>query len=129
MLNRPSPSAPVECALGIDGSTPICLPTSDSSNCMADGCQQIGDYALGASAFENAHSVFDDNSDSSDGSCSNYGDVTSDSDNDVYDIDIDKPAINVQLAEWAVENRISHSAIGSMLSILKTYHGCLPVDP
>jgi len=24
---------------------------------MADGCQQIGDYSLGASAFENAHSV------------------------------------------------------------------------
>lgn len=55
--------------------------------------------------------------------------VTSDSDDDVSDIYIDRPALDVQLAQWAIKNSISHSAVGNLLSILKLYHASLPLDP
>ena len=36
----------------------------------------------------------------------------------------------VLLQNWAVENQISHSTLGSLLSILKsTYDEMLPLDP
>ena len=40
-----------------------------------------------------------------------------------------KPDLGAQLAQWAVECNISHSALGSLLIILTSHHNNLPVDP
>lgn len=37
--------------------------------------------------------------------------------------------INSKLATWAVEHKISNSALGALLGILKPYHTTLPTDP
>jgi hypothetical protein len=44
-------------------------------------------------------------------------------------IDLERPALCVQLAQWAVRNNITDCALGGLLSILKPHHPNLPVDP
>lgn len=57
-----------------------------------------------------------------------FGWSSSDSESETCDETADIPPINVQLSEWAVEHGIRHSAINSLLSILKPFHSCLPTD-
>ena len=39
-----------------------------------------------------------------------------------------QPCINLEVAGWAVENKISCLALGKLLNILKPYHPTLPLD-
>lgn len=52
---------------------------------------------------------------------------SSDSDSDADDIQ--KKSIREELVDWAINLNISHSALRSLLSILKPYHPSLPADP
>jgi len=73
--------------------------------------------------------IDDSSNDSDDDSIHfNYFD-SSDSDDDSDDLTLDTPDIRNQLAEWAVDNNITHSALSSLLSILKQHHTNLPTDP
>jgi hypothetical protein len=106
---------------GVGSSVVARLPGSNTDECwqsavtLAETVQEVSQgYDL---SDEDASYPSSDNSS-----------FTSVSDSD-DDLDIEKPAINVQLAQWAIHNRISHSALGSLLSILKPYHAELPCDP
>jgi hypothetical protein len=106
---------------GVGSSVVARLPGSDTDECwqsavtLAETVQEVSQgYDL---SDEDASYPSIDNSS-----------FTSVSDSD-DDLDIEKPVINVQLARWAIHNRISHSALGSLLSILKPYHAELPCDP
>jgi len=53
----------------------------------------------------------------------------SDLDTDPVCVFDDGPSLQVRLAEWAVNHNITHSALGSLLGILKPHHANLPADP
>jgi len=77
--------------------------------------------------------VNDDDDDDDDGEVSlhSYGDecyVSSDYDDDAQ-YDFEKPALGVQLAQWAVRYNVTDTALGQFLSILKPHHSDLPIDP
>jgi hypothetical protein len=91
----------------IDPHAGIVLSYCDTENSTVGGCSSSTDD--GSSHFSNGSSV-------SSGS-------------DVDDVNAEKPSIAVQLCEWAVQNNITHSALGSLLKILKPYHTSLPIDP
>jgi hypothetical protein len=60
-----------------------------------------------------------------------YGFSTSESDLDTDSLCVsdDGPSLRVRLVEWAVNHNITHSALGSLLGILKPHHANLPADP
>jgi hypothetical protein len=60
---------------------------------------------------------------------SSFVDSESELDSFSSDMNINILPLRVQLAEWAMNNNISHSALASLLNILKPYHDTLPVDP
>ena len=41
----------------------------------------------------------------------------------------EKPQLGFQLAQWSIDNNVTHSALGSLLRVLKPYHPSLPIDP
>ena len=74
--------------------------------------------------LDECFSDFDDDYDSI-----NFNSSVSDSDSDSWEPITEKPSIGVQLANWAIDNNITHFALSSLLSILKPYHAGLPRDP
>ena len=119
---------------------------SSSAKCGGEGVYEVtkgsGDYVLpgqsrttvcelalsgqsSTTVCEQAH----DNDDDSDGGLSDDDDDDDDDDNDNDDHHHDSDETQSQLAQWAVRRRISHAALGDLLSILSgKFHG-LPKDP
>jgi len=103
--------------------------TFDSTNMpecarIDENCQPISD--------DDVDDYDDDDDDDDDGkfslSSNSYDSfVTSDVDIDDQG-DFEKPALRVQLAQWAVHNNITDTALGELLSILEPYHSNLPKD-
>lgn len=47
---------------------------------------------------------------------------------DIID-NLKRPALWVQLAQWAVRNDVTNRGLETSLSILKSYRTALPIDP
>jgi len=60
---------------------------------------------------------------------SNKCHTSSESDIDDQQQSEKSPLRTVQLAQWAVRNNITNTALGEILSLLKPHHPNLPLDP
>jgi len=106
-----------QCLLPIEESTSVPCDLEPSDECE-----------LQASQYSRQHLdvVVQDSDEDSILNVIDSSDFDSDND-DAHEITfLDKPDIRIQFAEWAVYNNITHTAVGSLLDILKPYHANLP---
>ena len=102
------------------------LDSNSAQECarIDENCHPMSDDYVGDNDND------DDDDDDGQVSLSSYSyDSSASSDVDIDDQgDFEKPALRVQLAQWAVRYNITDTALGELLSILQPYHSNLPND-
>ena len=114
-----------ECLLPIPAEENMFVTSAVDVTVESDDCAPENTHV----GINGGHNDFVSDSDGDSIHFMNIDSSDSDSDDSSSDLHFDKPAIGVQLAEWAVDNNITQSALGSLLDILKSYHSSLPTDP